>query len=370
MGKLGGAVNLLGESSSKMPVQFRNLRNFSVDLYWDSGDGTEVFQGTVEALSTDGGIATPAGHVFLMRSVETMEIVAHFVMTTGQFMYVLEPVPDDEETLQSDAYGSHLAEMEFRDVYLAEKGYPWLGWYPPKVPTLPMVPMPRSGVGTRATRVRFRAESRAADGDGPEYVDLVALSSGPPQGPQAFLIEGLFTPAECEHVQEQSFPILGRGTVGADERISDTRTSDIAFLSRNITPTVDLLHRRMADVLDISDTDLNFVAESLQVVRYQENQRYEAHFDYSGGDEDRMATLLVYLRRAEEGGGTSFPNAFPPHGLVVTPKVGSGILFFSRLSDGNLDELSLHAGMPVLKGTKMVCNLWVWSRVPDSDRDP
>jgi prolyl 4-hydroxylase len=288
--------------------------------------------------------------------------VERFVMNPVQRIYVVEPAPDDAETLNSKQYKDYLVEMEFRAAYLAEKGVPWLGCYPPQAPTVPIVSMPHEGLGTVVRRVHFREESCASGG--PYHADLIALSAGPPQGTQAFLIEDLLTQAECEHIQELSLPHMRRGGVGPGH-VAETRTSDTTFLKRDRSPTLDLVHRRMADVLGISDTDLNFVAEHLQVVRYREKQQYSPHFDFSGGNGvDRLATLLVYLQPAEEGGGTSFPKAFPPHGLVVHPKSGSAILFYSKLTDGNLDEMSVHAGMPVIKGTKMVCNLWVRSILP------
>ena len=36
------------------------------------------------------------------------------------------------------------------------------------------------------------------------------------------------------------------------------------------------------------------------------------------------------------------------------------MLFYSMRPDGNGDDLSLHAGEPVRKGVKWICNLWVW----------
>lgn len=121
------------------------------------------------------------------------------------------------------------------------------------------------------------------------------------------------------------------------------------------------LQRRFADVLHVSDSDFLFAAEHLQVVRYKKNQQYAPHYDYSGSV-DRMATLLVYIDPPDSGGGTSFPRAFNDRGLKLVPKRGSAVLFYSRLDDGNLDELALHAGMPVIAGTKRVCNVWLHSQ--------
>jgi prolyl 4-hydroxylase len=105
----------------------------------------------------------------------------------------------------------------------------------------------------------------------------------------------------------------------------------------------------------------------------------------------RFATLLLYLNEPEAGGETSFPrwqNAevnlvsccfrskhsnrialFHSHSfsfalrfalhnfksfdqLKVPPESGKAVLFYSQLPDGNLDDFSHHAALPVKKGEK------------------
>lgn len=77
----------------------------------------------------------------------------------------------------------------------------------------------------------------------------------------------------------------------------------------------------------------------------------------------RFATLLFYLNdEGLEGGETSFPrwqNAETFERLAVTPKAGKAVLFYSQLPDGNLDDFSQHAALPVRKGEKWLINLWV-----------
>ena len=60
------------------------------------------------------------------------------------------------------------------------------------------------------------------------------------------------------------------------------------------------------------------------------------------------------------GGETWFPrfvNA-DKNELKVVPEKGKAVLFYNYLPDGNLDDLSQHAAVPVKKGEKWLINLW------------
>lgn len=57
-----------------------------------------------------------------------------------------------------------------------------------------------------------------------------------------------------------------------------------------------------------------------------------------------------------KGGETSFPrwvNAETFRELKVAPQVGKAVLFYSQLPDGNLDDFSQHAALPVTDGEKV-----------------
>ena len=92
-----------------------------------------------------------------------------------------------------------------------------------------------------------------------------------------------------------------------------------------------------------------------------QSPEYTPHHDFSmpalvHGQPSRFATVLFYLNDDMEGGETSFPlwlNAETTGELKVKPERGKAVLFYSSLPDGNYDERSMHAALPVTKGEKV-----------------
>jgi prolyl 4-hydroxylase len=66
----------------------------------------------------------------------------------------------------------------------------------------------------------------------------------------------------------------------------------------------------------------------------------------------------MYLLPPEEGGETEFPDA----GVTVVPKQGSAVYFEYQDAQGRLDHLTLHAGLPVIRGTKWIATRWIRER--------
>ncbi|AQK62266.1 putative prolyl 4-hydroxylase 12 [Zea mays] len=130
-------------------------------------------------------------------------------------------------------------------------------------------------------------------------------------------------------------------------------------------------------------------AESLQVLRYETGQKYDAHFDYFhdrnnlklGGQ--RVATVLMYLTDVNKGGETVFPNAEGSHlqykdetwsecsrsGLAVKPKKGDALLFFNLHVNATADTGSLHGSCPVIEGEKWSATKWIHVRSFDNPPD-
>ena len=70
----------------------------------------------------------------------------------------------------------------------------------------------------------------------------------------------------------------------------------------------------------------------------------------------------MYLNDTPKGGQTAFPrwrNAETTEAVAVTPEKGKAVIFYMVNPDGNLDDLSQHAGMPVIEGEKWFSNLWI-----------
>lgn len=161
----------------------------------------------------------------------------------------------------------------------------------------------------------------------------------------------------------------------------DTRTSLNTWLYREHDTIIDAIYRRAADLLRIDEallrsrspeehpniSNTRSLAEAMQLVHYEVGQQYTAHHDFGYGNAmktnqpARFATLLLYLNEGMEGGETQFPrwrNAHTGRGLDVEPVAGKAVLFYSQLPDGNMDDWSLHAALPVRKGEKWLMNLW------------
>jgi prolyl 4-hydroxylase len=100
------------------------------------------------------------------------------------------------------------------------------------------------------------------------------------------------------------------------------------------------------------------------VVGYTKGQKYDSHHDWgvSGHPSSRYITMLLYLNDMplHTGGETAFPKADNGAGFKVLPTKLTAVIFYNLPADGNGDDLSLHASLPVTTGMKWLANFWVW----------
>jgi prolyl 4-hydroxylase len=119
--------------------------------------------------------------------------------------------------------------------------------------------------------------------------------------------------------------------------------------------------------------------ESMQILHYENGQKYEPHFDYFhdqanlelGGH--RIATVLMYLSNVEKGGETVFPmwkgkatqlkddswTECAKQGYAVKPRKGDALLFFNLHPNATTDSNSLHGSCPVVEGEKWSATRWI-----------
>merc|ERR1711933_357548 len=110
-------------------------------------------------------------------------------------------------------------------------------------------------------------------------------------------------------------------------------------MGRSMSDVLDWIFRRLADVVNVSESHLwdTIGSESVQVVHYDVGQEYKAHHDYRTNRlQTRFATFLIYLTDMES------PNA-GGETLKVHPGKGRAAMFYSLMEDGNVDKLTLHA---------------------------
>lgn len=186
--------------------------------------------------------------------------------------------------------------------------------------------------------------------------------------PKAYIIRNFLNLLEAQEIIATAKPLMAQSYVGNKDgggaRTSDTRTSRNAWVPRHSNMITETLFRRAEHLLNISSLTRENT-EDLQVVHYVNGQRYDSHHDWgvSGYPESRYITLLLYLTDMASptaGGETAFPKAANGRGIKVHPGKGSAVLFYNLLEDGNGDDLSLHAALPVLEGEKWLANFWVW----------
>ena len=67
---------------------------------------------------------------------------------------------------------------------------------------------------------------------------------------------------------------------------------------------------------------------------------------------------MIYLNDVEDGGTTDFPRI----GVAIPPQRGALIVWNNCLPDGSLNQDTLHAGTPVITGTKYIITKWYRTR--------
>jgi len=226
---------------------------------------------------------------------------------------------------------------------------------------------------------------------GEKIVELTTVSLRP----TALVLSNFLSDDECAFIKQYARSRMqpsGLAMMDSSGDSRDVRTSTQTFMERNGSPQIRALEERAHNL-----TRLPYdLGENIQVVRYEEGQKYGAHRDFFNpndyhrqphmlssveyGARNRLATVFWYLETVGEGnaGETFFPRAlnaegkeYTPwngdhedcyRGIVVPPVQGNAVLFYSMVPDGRLDERSLHGGCKPKGGAeKWGANQWIWN---------
>ena len=129
-------------------------------------------------------------------------------------------------------------------------------------------------------------------------------------------------------------------------------SSSAAFGLLDEGPFLHAINRRIAKA---SRSDVE-QGEPTQILSYAGGQEYKAHFDALPREANqRIQTFLVYLNDGFQGGETLFVKS----GLKIVPRKGDAICFSNVRSDMTPEPYSLHAGMPVTRGEKLILSRWI-----------
>lgn len=155
---------------------------------------------------------------------------------------------------------------------------------------------------------------------------------------------------------------VGGGTESDPVKLDlNSRRSQHTWFVRDEHPVSDKLREKTQEFLSKYPLVDQYSTEDIQVARYTKGGYYYHHFD---GDDcadncpfnQRICTMLVYLKAPESGGETNFPALK----ISVIPEQGTAVFFWiSNPKTLQLYKQTLHAGMPVKRGVKMIATQWI-----------
>ncbi|SNS78975.1 prolyl 4-hydroxylase [Noviherbaspirillum humi] len=233
-------------------------------------------------------------------------------------------------------------------------------------PALAEAAIREAGGVQRVTKPRPDIDTSSNTIQTPDRMVHVLLSLA---APRIVLLGNVLSDEECDQLCDYVSGKLSRSTVvtddGAQVQAHAGRTSRGAMLMRGETDLIARVDARLAALAKWPVEN----GEGLQVQWYDIGNEYRAHFDWfdptqagprkhmeHGGQ--RVGTFVLYLNDVPQGGGTGFPGL----GLEVQPRKGNAVFFANTDMFGTPDRNTLHSGMPVVSGVKVIANKWLRER--------
>lgn len=252
-----------------------------MQIWYDNGTPTGSFSGD---LLPGGQSTTNAyfGHKFFFTDKKNpSHRVATIQITSDRVLYVIRD--DKDHMVSSDLILKTEKEEQFMKEYLEKNGIHWRHHYgengPRPPPILYMWPTTTLGqthqVETSSGYWTCLEKTCQTSKTIPLQLEVVS------QSPKVFYVKNFLNNFEADHIISLAKKTISISMVGdgANGFASDTRTSRNAWIKRTKDGLIDNLYRRAADVFNVDEALLTMDrnAEEIQVVHYENHQRYEAH---------------------------------------------------------------------------------------------
>lgn len=181
---------------------------------------------------------------------------------------------------------------------------------------------------------------------------------------ELYTVPSFLSAAECERLIAMVEPVARPSTLYTNTGDPAARTSYSGDVDP-ADPFVRMVTRRIDDLLGIETT----WGETFQGQRYQPGQEFRVHCDWFPTDssfwkkESRLGgqrcwTTMIYLNDVEEGGATDFPYLQ----IANVPECGTLLAWNNAKPDGEPNMMTLHAGLPVVRGVKYIVTKWYRTR--------
>ncbi|MEL6877066.1 MAG: 2OG-Fe(II) oxygenase [Pseudomonadota bacterium] len=181
---------------------------------------------------------------------------------------------------------------------------------------------------------------------------------------ELFAVGDFLSAAECERLCLMIDQVAKPSSLHDETGYEGFRTSSSGDLDPNDS-FIRGISQRIDDKLGLNP----ITGEPIQGQRYYVGQQFKPHNDWFYTDQpywkierkrggQRSWTAMVFLNTVEEGGETHFTKL----GIKVEPKPGVLLLWNNALPDGSPNLDTLHAGTPVIKGSKYIITKWYRTR--------
>jgi prolyl 4-hydroxylase len=182
---------------------------------------------------------------------------------------------------------------------------------------------------------------------------------------QLYQFDNFMSAGECEKIIALSARHLRPSTVTTGDPDKSYRTSSTCDLSLLEDDFIRQIDEKIARALGIR---LPY-SEGIQAQRYETGQEFRQHTDYfqpgtgeyqsfGGTQGNRTWTFMVYLNAVAQGGGTKFFAL----DKTFMPVPGRAVIWNNLRGDGLPNAKTLHAGLPVEAGHKIIITKWFRER--------